>query len=71
MTKSKKLTNAILASMGKEDDPIGILIEAVLEKEFKSYDDLLILCKESLEDDTMSNEQASILYMKIDGKINE
>lgn len=71
MKKSEKLTQAILKSMGKEDDPIGVLIEAVLDKEFKSYEDLLVLCKESLEDDMMSVEQESVLYGKIDAKLNE
>ena len=71
MTKSEKLTNAILDSMGKKDDPIGVLIEAVLEKEFQSYNDLLKDCKKALNDDRMSIKQEMILVDKINCKLNE
>jgi hypothetical protein len=32
MKNSKELTNAILESLGKEGDPVGIIIESVLDK---------------------------------------
>jgi hypothetical protein len=32
MKNSKELTEAILESLGKKGDPVGILIESVLEK---------------------------------------
>jgi len=32
MKNSKELTEAILESLGKEGDPVGILIESVLDK---------------------------------------
>jgi hypothetical protein len=70
MGKAERLTEAILKSMGKEGDPIGILIEAVLEKEFKSYDDLLRAFKTSILN-PQSNEVQRQLIIRIDEKLKE
>ena len=71
MTKAEKLTKAILSSMGKENDPIGVLVEAVLEKEFKSYNDLLEDCKNRINSSIWSRTDDNELIVKIDIKLNE
>jgi hypothetical protein len=71
MKKSEKLTQAILKSMGKEDDPIGVLIEAVLEKEFKSYDDLLVDCRNRVNALTHTSKGDADLITKINRKLDE
>ena len=71
MTKAEKLTKAILSSMGKEGDPIGVLVEAVLEKEFKSYDDLLMECKNRIDSCGTSDRFSVELIEKIGKKLNE
>jgi hypothetical protein len=65
------LKDAILKSLGKEDDPMGILIEAVLEKELNSYDDLLKDCKNIIKSKMRTAQHEGDLISKIDKKLDE
>jgi hypothetical protein len=70
--RAKYLNDAILKSLGKEGDPMGILIEAVLEKEFNSYEELLRDCLDFMgEDYVPASNRLNDLMSKIENKIDE
>ncbi len=64
---AKELTGAILIALKKEEDPIGILVEAVIEKEFLKYETLLTDIKIELENEAYNEEWADVLH----GRINK
>jgi len=65
MNRSQELTDAILKSLKCEENPMGILIEAVLNKEFEKYENVLEDCKEFIEADITTNNQREKLISKI------
>lgn len=69
--RATELKNAILKSMGKEDDPIGILVEAVLERELTSYDELLEDCLTFVSHNTEYSNELNELCIKIRKKIGK
>ena len=64
---AKQITEAILKSLNKENAPVGILIEAVIEKEFTKYEELLSEIKEHLVAEVADDYTwANTLVRKID-----
>jgi hypothetical protein len=64
---AKELTGAILIALKKEEDPIGILVEAVIENEFQRYESLLTDVKVELNNEAYDEEWADVLI----GRINK
>jgi hypothetical protein len=62
---AKEITDAALIALKREDNPAGILIEAVIEKELLVYERLLKDIKVELNNEAYDEEWADVLVDRI------
>ena len=62
---AKEITDAALVELKREDNPAGILIEAVIEKELLVYERLLKDIKVELNNEAYNEEWADVLIDRI------
>lgn len=62
---AKEITEATLKALKREDNPAGILVEAVIEKQFMVYEELLNDIKTELNNEAWNEEWGEVLIARI------